>query len=157
MMTAVDIRMRRDGLGRLIVEIPGRDPVVSARLAQCFPWTHPKDYLSILDSEGKEVRLIRSLDELDEAGQRLVEEEIADKVFRPRLRKVLSFKREFGIVTIHAETDRGPVTFFIRSRDDIRVLSRTRALFRDPDGNTFELADINELDPVSRKYLDDYL
>jgi hypothetical protein len=60
---------------------------------------------------------------------------------------------EFNIVSLTAETDRGEVTFQVRSRDDIRYLSPTRALFRDPDGNTYELEDITQLDPASRKHL----
>jgi len=49
------------------------------------------------------------------------------------------------------------VTFSIQSREDVRALSASRALFRDPDGNMYELADSEALDPASRKYLDDYL
>jgi hypothetical protein len=48
------------------------------------------------------------------------------------------------------------VTFQVRSRDDVRVLSSTRALFRDADGNTYELADLNALDAAGQKWMQNY-
>ena len=57
---------------------------------------------------------------------------------------------------ITAETDRGKVTFQIRSRDDVRMLSGTRALFKDVDGNTYEIPDLTALDRTSQHYLSQY-
>ena len=88
--------------------------------------------------------------------RQLVEQELREKAFSPRIQAVLDYKDEFGVVSISARTDRGDVTFQIRSRDDIRLLSPTRALFRDADGNTYELPDLAALDPASRRYLEEY-
>ena len=60
------------------------------------------------------------------------------------------------MTSITAETDRGRVIFQVRTRDDVRVLSATRLLFRDADGNTYEVADSSALDAASRKFLQDY-
>ena len=150
-------RVEHDAAGRLIVHIEGRDkPVVDARVARCFPWSVPDSYVSVLDSDGKEISLLESLGDLDDASRDVVVEELRDKVFNPQIRRVVRHKIEFGVTSITAETDRGEVTFQIRSRDDVRVLSRTRALFRDVDGNTYELADFNALDPASRKHFSHY-
>ena len=73
-----------------------------------------------------------------------------------QIRRIVDYKDEFGVTSIEAETDRGTVTFQVRTRDDVRVLSPTRALFRDADGNTYELADLSALDQSSQKYLQDY-
>jgi hypothetical protein len=48
------------------------------------------------------------------------------------------------------------VTFQVRSRDDVRHLSPTRLLFRDADGNAYEIADIRQLDPASRRQVQEY-
>ncbi|MFB3892761.1 MAG: DUF1854 domain-containing protein [Phycisphaerae bacterium] len=154
---AVIESVTRNTAGQLVVRIKGRaEPVVDARVARCFPWSLPETYISIRDKDGHEIVLHKTLDELDPASREVVARELAERVFNPRIQKVLDYKSEFGVTSITAATDRGTVTFQIRSRDDIRVLSATRLLFRDADGNTYELADINALDPKSRKHLQEY-
>ena len=54
------------------------------------------------------------------------------------------------------ETDRCTVILQIRGRDDVRFLSATRALFRDVDGNTYELPDYTELDAASMRHIRRY-
>ena len=151
-------KISRDEAGRLVARLAGQEQlVVDARVARCFPWSHPGKYLSVLDKDGKEVALLSSLDALDAGSRKIVEAELQDKVFYPKIKRVISCKREFGMMSITVDTDRGQVTFSLQSREDVRVLSASRALFRDPDGNMYELADIEALDAASRKYLDDYL
>ena len=147
----------RNEVGQLVVLVKGCEaPIVDARVARCFPWSLPDIYIAIRDKDGKEVALLKTLDELDDASRKIVEQELCDKVFNPRIRRVVDYKNEFGVISISADTDRGKVTFQIRSRDDIRVLSQTRALFRDADGNTYELPDLNALDALGRKSLYEY-
>ena len=150
-------RVTRNKAGELEVVLRGRDvPVVNVKVARCFPWSLPGTYISILDKDGKEVCLLKSLDDLDGISRQTVENELRDKNFKPAIRRVIRHDDEFGIVSITAETDRGEVTFQIRSRDDIRVLSSTRALFRDADGNQYEVTDLSALDAASRHSLAEY-
>jgi len=151
-------RVVRNEIGQLVVHVKGRDePVVDARVARCFPWSLPDSYISIRDKDGKEIVLVKELAELEPASREVIEQELRDKVFNPKIRRVVDYKSEFGVTSITAETDRGTVTFQLRSRDDVRTLSPTRALFRDADGNIYELADLNALDSASRKRLEEYL
>ena len=76
--------------------------------------------------------------------------------FNPKITRIVDFHHEFGVTSITALTDRGKVTFQIKSRDDVRVLSPTRAFFRDVDGNTYELPDRSKLDSTSKRYLQRY-
>lgn len=148
----------RDGAGRLVVRIAGRpEPVMDARVARCFPWSIPGRHISVMDKDGKEVAFLTSLETVDLASRLVLEDELHDKVFNPRIRKVVKHKVEFGVTSITAETDRGQVIFQIRSRDDIRVLSPTRVLFRDADGNTYEVPDLTILDSYSRGHIEDYV
>ncbi|MCE5279103.1 MAG: DUF1854 domain-containing protein [Planctomycetaceae bacterium] len=147
----------RNGLGQIVVRLAGRsEPVVDARVCRCFPWSLPDQYISIRDKDGNEVVLLETLDALNGDWQTLLIEELRDKAFNPQIRKVLSHKTEFGVTSITAMTDRGEVIFQIRSREDVRVLSPRQALFRDADGNTYELADLNALDKTSRHHLSQY-
>jgi hypothetical protein len=151
------MKITRNEAGQLVVQMDGKDaPVVDARVARCFPWSLPGSYVSIRDKEGKELALLKTLEELEPASRRIVEEELADKVFDPKIRRIISYRNEFGVISITAQTDRGEVTFQIRSRDDVRLLSDTHAIFRDADGNAFELVDLDALDRTSRRWLEDY-
>ncbi len=151
-------RIERNQLGQLVVHLDGAaDPVTDAVAARCFPWTIPDAYISLRTRDGKEVALLKTLADLDDASRRVLENELRDKVFNPRIRCITAHTREFGITSITAETDRGRVTFQIRSRDDIRMLSATRMVFRDADGITYEVADLAALDPASRRFLEAYL
>jgi len=147
----------RNETGQMVVHLKGRpEPVVDARVCRCFPWSLPDQYISIRDKGGKEVVLLRTLDEVPPEERALILEELQDKVFSPRIQRVVASKSEFGVTSITAMTDRGEVIFQVRSREDVRVLSSTRALFRDVDGNTFELADLTRLDKASQRYLAEY-
>lgn len=150
-------RIERNDAGKLVVHFVGRDePLVDARLARYFPWSLPGAYISVRDADNHEVVMLKELDELDDASRELAEAELADKIFNPKILRIVSHKREFGVTTLHAQTDRGRVEFQFHGRDDIRILSPTRALFRDVDGNTLELPDITQLDPLSRKFISRY-
>jgi len=150
-------RVEIDPAGQLVVHLAGADePLTDATVARCFPWSLPGEYVSVLDADGKEIALLRTLDDLDDASRGVIERQLATRIFNPRIRRVVEFKHEFGITEITAETDRGTVTFQVRNRHDVRTLSLTRALFRDADGNVYELADLDQLDPTSRKRLEHY-
>lgn len=150
-------RIERNDAGRLVVYITGRDePIPGARLARYFPWSLPGAYISVRDADNHEVVMLNELDELDDASREIAEAELADKIFNPKITQIISHKREFGMTTIQAMTDRGRVEFQFDGRDNVRILSPTRALFRDVDGNTLELPDLNQLDPVSRRFVNRY-
>jgi len=150
-------RLERKASGELLAHIDGQGaPLEDVRVARCFPWSVSDCYISVRSKEGKEVALIRDLEALDDASRRIVLEELRDKVFNPKILSISHCKREFDVTRITAQTDRGEVTFQLRTRDDVRVLSEGRALFRDVDGNTYELADLQQLDPSSRKHLSEF-
>lgn len=144
-------------LGQLVVRVKGREaPVAEAKVARCFPWSLPDSYIAVRDKEGKEVALLKTLDELDSGSRDVVIRELRDKVFIPRIRRVVEHREEFGVTSITVDTDRGVVTFQIRSRDDVRPISDRRVIFRDADGNSYELHDLNSLDSASRRCLQEY-
>jgi hypothetical protein len=147
----------RNESGQLVVRLKGQpEPLVDARVARCFPWSMPDTFISVRNREGKEVVLLETLDSLDPATRHIIQQELHDKAFNPKISRIVEHKNEFGVTSIKAQTDRGEVTFQIRSRDDIRILSSARLLFRDADGNTYEIADLHAMDAASRKFLEAY-
>ena len=151
------IRIERDGRGELAAYLRGRkEPEKNVKIARCFPWSVQEGYISIRNKDGKEIVLLKGLDGLEPETREIIERELRDKVFVPKIQRVTKHTAEFDVIYITAETDRGEVTFQIRSRDDVRQLSATRAIFRDVDGNAYEVADVTALDHISRKHLDQY-
>ena len=147
-------RIERNADGQLVAHLAERDePVVDVRPARYFPWSMPDSYISIRDRDGREVAMFTTLDDLDPDSAKIVEAELRDMVFNPKILRVRKYTREFGISSLEAQTDRGDVIFQFRGRDDVRILSATRALFHDVDGNTYEVADLTQLDPASQKQL----
>ncbi len=156
-MAARVTRVERNATGQLVVYLAGGEtPVMDVKLTRYFPWSMPDAYVSVRTDQGREVAVLTDLDELDPDSREALESELHDKVFNPKLLRVLEYRHEFGISYIKAETDRGQVTFQFRGRHDIRLLSPTRALIRDVDSNTYEIPDFNRLDPASRRYLQRY-
>ena len=150
-------KLERNGKGQLVAHVEGRDePLTDVRIRRYFPWSRPEHYFAICDADGKELATLHTLHELDPGSRELAEAELADKVFNPKITRVLSHKREFGLTTVTAETDRGEVTFEFNSREDVRILSPTRGLFRDVNGNTLEVEDLAALDVTSQRFLRRY-
>ena len=150
-------RIERNPAGQLVVHLSGDEtPVTDIKLTRYFPWSMPEAYVSVRTDQGREVAVLADLDELDPDSREILESELHDKVFNPKLLRILEYRHEFGISYIKAETDRGQITFQFRGRHDVRLLSPTRALIRDVDSNTYELPDFNRLDPASRRYLQRY-
>lgn len=150
-------KIERDGAGRLVLHPDDGSGVVNdVHLARYFPWSVPDLFISVRNADGREVAMIRGLDKLDPETRYVVTTELSEKVFNPKITRVLDHKREFGMTTITADTDRGRVTFRMRGRSDVRILSAERALFRDIEGSTYEVPDYSKLDPSSRALMHQY-
>jgi hypothetical protein len=154
---AVLRKLERDGRGEILAYLEGREePELNVKVARCFPWSMQEGYVSIRDKDGKELVLLQTLDGIDPGSRKLIDQELRDKVFVPKIRRIVRYRAEFDVVYITAETDRGEVTFQIRKRDDVRVLSPGRALFRDVDGNIYEVANLHALDRASQRHIEQY-
>lgn len=151
------VRLERNARGELVARLPGRDELLKdVRVARCFPWSQVERFLSVRNADGKEIALLETLDAVDPDTRRIIEEELAEKVFVPKIRRIADYKAEFGVVSVSAETDRGDVSFQLRNRDDVRVLAGGRALFRDVDGNVYEVTNYSALDRASQKHIEEY-
>ncbi len=150
-------KLERNTKGKIVAHIEGSDePIVDVHIRRYFPWSGPDEYFSIRDADGKELAMLRTLHELDPDSREIAEAELAHKVFNPKITRVVSHKREFGLTTMVAETDRGGVTVQFNSREDVRILSSTRGLIRDINGNTLEIPDLTEMDALSQRFLQRY-
>jgi hypothetical protein len=143
-----------DDRGRLTLKRPGQDDVVDIRIRRAFPWTQPSKYVSIRSSEGKELLLISDLSALPAALREAIERWLAATSFIPRILQVNRVNTSFGFQEWTVETDRGPASFRVQEREDIRFLGGGRFRIKDADGNIYELPSLTGLSKESQKELE---
>jgi len=154
MADAERVRIWRDSFRRLHVQVEGGEEYVDVRPAPVFPVSGTADYVSFLDGDGKEVLLLRNPEALPSDSRRVLEEELGRAYFVPKITRVYAIQGAHGAARWEVETDRGYRIFDVRDREDMRVVGGTRVLLQDADGNRFEIEDLTQLDPRSRRLLD---
>jgi hypothetical protein len=143
-----------DDQRRLILRRPGQDDVIDARIRRSFPWSDPGHYISIRNGEGKELILIEDLAQLDNALRSTIESELARGSFVPKIAKIDRIIVDLGHQEWTVQTDRGPAKFRVQEREDIRFMNDGRFRIKDADGNVYEMATFDQLDPHSQKELE---
>lgn len=152
----------RGGLLALTLSTPEGREITYDRVIvlRAFPLTAPEEYLSVREPiEGKrEIGMLRSLCELDEASERLVREELEGRYFLPHITRIHSLHRRRGILYMDVDTDHGRRRLSVRdSLNGVRILDCGRMLFTDVDGNTLEIPDPKALDKTSYRKIEVFL
>jgi len=143
-----DVRFWRDaGAAMLRCEIAGDRCLMQAKVRRCFPLSHPETYVSILQTDGKEVGIIKEPEKLDEQSGRLVTEELDKLYFTPAISKILSLKQEASMWKWEVQTQRGDAQFYLRGvRDSVHEVAPGRFQIYSVDGQRYELRDYDKLD-----------
>ena len=119
-----------------------------------FPVNSADTYITLLDSEGTEVALIRALADLDSASRKAVNESLDDYYLVPHITRIISVSEKYGTLRWNVETDRGIKGFDIRNRNhDIKVFKDGKVRVRDSDDNRYIIDDYRQLDAHSRAQL----
>ena len=124
-----------------------------------FPFTYPTMYITLLDADEREVALVRDLAELDEGSVKALQDCFAEYYMIPKIQKLCKAEEKFGSITWAVVTDRGEVSFRIRSRhsDIKRLWGTNRVIIRDSNDNRYEIEDFTKLDKHSIRLLFPYL
>ncbi len=121
-----------------------------------FPMTAPDRWVSIRDANGQELALVKDPAMLPTETRTLLEQQLAQREFSPRITQIHSIKRaEYGVLW-NVETDRGPVTFKLESEESIRSVGDRGAVIIDSHGIRYRIPDVLELDRPSRRRLERY-
>ena len=123
-----------------------------------FPMTGLKKYITLLDQEGHEIAVIRDLTTLPQGEREIIEGCLEEYYLIPRIHRINECKESFGMLTIRADTDRGPAVIEIRNiLHGLKLLYGSRVLLRDGNDNRYEIPDLNQLDRKSRAMIDSFL
>lgn len=146
------------GATHLRVEIEGDRTVLQAQIRRAFPLSEPSRYLEIQDGSGKEVGLLRTMDGLEQTSRELIEAQLDRRYFTPRIEAIERLKQDAGMWKFTVRTQRGPTEFFVRNwRDSAHEIAPNRWHIQSVDGGRFEIPDLEALDAVSRRLMDQLL
>ncbi|MGB7159091.1 MAG: DUF1854 domain-containing protein [Tepidisphaeraceae bacterium] len=140
-----------DAQGKLSLRRPGQEDVKDVRIRRSFPWSRPGRYISVRNSEGKELMLIDDINALGPLERGVIENSLRASVLIPKITRIDHVDVRFGFQQWAVQTDRGPIEFRVQEREDIRFMNDGRFSIKDADGNVYELAPLDKLDDHSRK------
>ena len=149
-------RVLRDEWGKLWLETAGgeRREVSAVRM---FPISDPEHWISLLDTSGKELHCIHSLNDLNQASRSVLEQELAARDFFPVIEQVLHVSSLSEPCEWTVVTDRGPTRFVLKSEEDVRRLGPHQAYIVDSHGIRYMIRDSRKLDAKSRRHVEWYL
>jgi hypothetical protein len=140
-----------DELGRLTLKRPGKDDVKDVRVRRAFPWSKPEQFISVRGSDGKEILLVEDAAKLPAAVRSTIAAWLSRNTFIPTVKRVKFVDTSHGYQQWDVDTDRGPASFRVQEREDVRFLPDGRFLIKDADGNVYLMPSLADLDEVSRK------
>ena len=123
-----------------------------------FPISGERQYISLIDSDGKERAVIRNLDTLTENERKIVEECFRAYYMIPKIDKIYEKEEKHGRLRMKVGTDHGVRELHVNSIfNDIKVFYDGRILIRDSDDNRYEITDYEKLDKKSKHILMMYI
>lgn len=127
-------------------------------LYRTFPFTLGDRYVSVRDVDEKEIGMIEDPSDFPKDVATLLREELDRRYFTPEIRSIENIKEEFGYAYWEVQTDAGPRRFTVRDmQQNLILLTETRLLVIDVDGNRFEIPDYRELNLKGRKLIEDLI
>ena len=156
-LDAAKLKITRNSFEELTVELSDGTTYTNVEAVRSFPLTDSNKYISLLDSEEKEIGIIQDVKQLPRESERVLRSELQKRYFMPKITKIHKLDGEFGVTQWVVETNRGPVTFGMRTRYDVVSLENGRVLIKDADGNRYEIENYHRLDPDSIALLETQL
>lgn len=143
-------RIKRTDTYLVSLETEGGEALESLEPRRIFPYTFPDKYVSLLNSDEKEVALIPSLSELGEASREAIELCLKEYYMVPRVTEILTVEDSRAMLRFKVRTENGVVRFQIQNRhSDIKEKNGVMFM-RDSNDNRYRI-DIEKLDEKSYK------
>lgn len=126
---------------------------IAVTVQRCFPWSHPFEWISLRDEEGKEVGLIESAETLDsDSGQALLGA-LGETAFVFEIESIRSVEEQFELRQWAVRLRQGERRFQTRLDAWPRTLPQGGLLFQDVAGDLYLVPHPERLDAASQKLL----
>jgi hypothetical protein len=137
--------------GQLWARVNGSERAV--RVHRCFPWSEPTQFLSLRDADDEEFALVPALDALEGDSRRALERAIAEAGFVLQVTRILDVDEEIEIRTWKVETRQGERSLQTRLDDWPMEVPGGGVVIRDVAGDLYHVADPDDMDERSRRWL----
>ena len=145
-----DVKFRRHDFVTVDMLCPDGTVIEDLEPRRLFPVNDTNNYISLLDADGHEHGIIRSLESLDKESRALLCEILEEYYIVPKITSVLEVYEKGSINRWTVLTDHGQCSFQIRARYvDIKLFPNGRILIRDTNDNRYEIPDVRKLDKHS--------
>ena len=156
LMDVRDLKLSRGEKGALRMSYRGEERALN-RIVRNFPRTNPSHYISLLDEEGHEIGIIEDPKTLDPASQEVMEVALRNAYFIPTIQVIRAIRIDGEASNWEVDTDDGPRSFRVKSRDDIATHDIPAILIMDTQNKKYHIEDYDELDPDSKTLINDLL
>ena len=132
-------------------------------LRRIMPIEQPFHYISVADSENKEIGILKAVDDLPDVQRQVVIAELDNRYYSPEVLEVTDVQDKLGYVYLemHLKNKQGrEYNKNCAIKDvsrNIRMLTDTSVIIFDVDGNRYIIPDVTLLNRNSMRKLDAYL
>ncbi len=151
------LNLSRDAAGVLLVTDANNNTHSVNMVVRAYPISAPDEGVSLLGVDSHELAWIANLQELSEVNRDLINNELAQREFMPKISRILAVSSYATPSTWTITSDRGDTELTLTSEEHIRRLSNNSLLITDGLGISYLVADVDSLDKHSRKILDRFL
>ena len=133
--------------------LDGNGSWTPVQVRRCFPWQEPHRYLALCDEDGRELALVRGLEDIDDQSRAHLEEELALAGFTLAIERIVSIEKEIEIRNWHVVIGGQERRFQTELDEWPRALPDDTYLIKDVAGDLYSVCKASELDATSRKEL----
>ncbi len=156
LMDVRDLKLSRDEKGSFRLTYRGEERTLN-RMVRNFPRTNPSRYISLVDEEGHEIGIVEDPGTLDPASKEVMEKALREAYFVPTIRVIRAIRIDGEASSWEVDTDDGPRSFRVKSRDDIATYDIPAIFVMDTQNKKYHIEDYDELDPDSKTQINDLL
>jgi len=132
-------------------------------LRRVMPLQMPMEYISVADTEHKEIGILKAIADLPQDQQKIVITELDSRYYAPEVLDVVSVQDKLGYVYMGLRLKNKQGKEYNKNcavRDvsrNIRTIDNTTVLIFDVDGNRYVISDVSNMNRQSMRKLDAYL
>lgn len=153
----LSLKLSVDLLGQLSLEDGDGNRYEDVRPVRLFPLSRPSQWISMVDSSGKEILCIDDPAKLTKENQKILADELEKREFVPILKRIIWVSGNSEPCEWRVETDRGSTSFIIKDENDVRRLGENGVLVIESFGIRYYIPNREALDSFSRRIIEWYV
>lgn len=107
-----------------------------------FPFTQQTQFISLRDENGKEIGIIKDLNDLTKEARALLRKELIRTYLMPVVKDIIQIKEVFGNYRWKVITDRGEKEFYVKGRsENLAFINDWRIILTDMENCRYEIRD----------------